>query len=89
AKRRGVNLEINAHVLREFPLPGREEGVESRLGELVRARQGAKGDEGRASALEREIEELVARLYEHASCGGIDCAESHGFAERPPPAPPC
>jgi hypothetical protein len=63
AKRRGVNLEINAHVLREFPVPMRDETFEPRIGALVRARQSIAGDESRASTFEQEIEEWVVRSY--------------------------
>jgi adenine-specific DNA-methyltransferase len=63
AKRRGVNLEINAHVLRQFPLPGRDEDLESKIAELVRERQRLRVDEPPAPAIEREIEDRVAQLY--------------------------
>jgi hypothetical protein len=64
AKHRGINLEINAHVLRQFPLPGRDAQIERRIGELVRARQQLRADEPPAPAIEREIEDCVAELYE-------------------------
>jgi adenine-specific DNA-methyltransferase len=63
AKRRGRNLEINAHVLREFPLPARNAAIERRLGELVRLRQKSAADSACAEPLERELDELVGRLY--------------------------
>jgi hypothetical protein len=67
AKRRGVNLEINAHVLRAFPLPERGTSIELRIEELVRARHSMSGDDTRADTLEQEIEESVERLYRHGS----------------------
>jgi len=66
AKRRGINLEINAHVLREFPLPGRNDESEARIAELVHARQSVRGEDASANAIEEEIEELVVRLYRTA-----------------------
>ncbi len=63
AKRRGVHLEINAHLLQQFPLPGRDESVELRLGNLVRARQRAA--ESDCDDIESEIEESVRQLYSH------------------------
>jgi adenine-specific DNA-methyltransferase len=66
AKRRGVNLEINAHVLRQFPLPARDERLEVQIAELVLARQIAT-DETRQAQLEQEIESLVRQLYHQRS----------------------
>jgi hypothetical protein len=63
AKRRGVNLEINAHVLRQFPLPGRDQDLENKIGELVRERQRLRADDPPAPAIERDIENRVAQLY--------------------------
>ena len=66
AKRRGVKLEINAHVLRQFPLPGRDQHLENKIGELVRGRQRLRADEPPAPAIERDIESRVAELYSAA-----------------------
>jgi len=63
AKRRGLNLEINAHLLRQFPLPGRSEEIEMKIGELVHARQAISETDDRTVATERQIDELVERLY--------------------------
>jgi len=63
AKRRGVNLEINAHILREFPLPPSNARIGSRLGALVRERQSLPAEDSRSADLEREIEALVEREY--------------------------
>lgn len=68
AKRRGVNLEINAHLLRQFPLPGRDEEFELRIGELVRQRQESIGPE--AAVIEAAIEDFVARLYQRGAPAG-------------------
>jgi hypothetical protein len=62
AKRRGVNLEINAHVVRQLPLPSRDERIEARIAGLVLARQAAI-DPSQQSQLEQEIESLVRELY--------------------------
>lgn len=63
AKRRGKNLEINAHVLRDFPLPRRDPAIEGRISELVLRRQAAPEDAKQAGRLEEELDELVCRLY--------------------------
>ncbi|MBI3860665.1 MAG: Eco57I restriction-modification methylase domain-containing protein [Planctomycetia bacterium] len=63
AKRRGVNLEINAHLLREFPLPERNPQIEEQIGGLVVRRQAGAGD-CCAADLEQEIEVLVRQIYE-------------------------
>lgn len=63
AKRRGINLEINAHLLRQFPLPGRDSEIERLIGELVRERQRVQDETPPAARLEGEIEGLVSRLY--------------------------
>jgi hypothetical protein len=89
AKRRGVNLEINAHVLREFPLPGRDEDIELRIAEQVRARQTLTGDEAGATEIEEAMEGLVWRLYERASHGGADREGKSEACRATPPAPPC
>jgi hypothetical protein len=67
AKRRGVNLEINAHVLKQFPLPGRDHDLENKIGELVRERQRLRADEPPAPTIEREIEDAVVELYSAGS----------------------
>jgi hypothetical protein len=64
AKRRGINLEINAHLLRQFPLPGRDEELERAVGQLVRDRQAVLDGTSQTSRLDREIEEIVVRLYD-------------------------
>jgi hypothetical protein len=68
AKRRGINLEINAHLLRQFPLPGRDAAFERAIGKLVRDRQSVGDDAPEAVTLEREIEASVRRLYEEFGC---------------------
>lgn len=62
AKRRGINLEINAHLLRQFPLPSRDERVENLIARLVGDRQTAP-DEKVARERDAEIERLVRELY--------------------------
>jgi hypothetical protein len=66
AKRRGVNLEINAHILRQFPVPPRDKKLERRLAELVLARQFAAAEFQHAQ-LEQEIESLVRALYDRVT----------------------
>jgi hypothetical protein len=73
AKRRGINLEINAHVLREFPLPARDAQCDARIAQLVRARQSLPADDASAKAIEEEIEELVGALYARESADRADC----------------
>jgi hypothetical protein len=63
AKRRGINLEINAHLLRQFPLPGRDPDIDRKIGQLVRDRQAIREDMPQAVMLEQEIEDYVRRLY--------------------------
>jgi adenine-specific DNA-methyltransferase len=63
SKRRGVNLEINAHLLKQFPLPARHAEIEPQLGELVRNRHSLSETDDRAAEVERRIEELVRQLY--------------------------
>ena len=62
AKRRGVNLEINAHLLRQFPLPSRDERFENLIAKLVGDRQTAP-DQDAARERDAEIERLVRELY--------------------------
>jgi hypothetical protein len=63
AKRRGVNLEINAHLLRQFPLPERNVEIERQIGELVRVRQALPANGDRAAEIEWRIEDLATQLY--------------------------
>jgi hypothetical protein len=62
AKRRGTNLEINGHQLRQFPLPARNEILEQELSQAVIERQ-AVAEMSQQATKEVEIEELVVRLY--------------------------
>lgn len=62
AKRRGIHLDINAHVLRQFPLPGRSPDLELRIAELVRYRQD-EAAEKESLAIDGEIEHLVEKWY--------------------------
>jgi hypothetical protein len=62
AKRRGVNLEINLHVLRRFPLPPRDAGQEEQLANLVRERQTCGPVDGHAQR-EAQIDGIVTGLY--------------------------
>jgi SAM-dependent methyltransferase len=78
AKRRGVNLEINAHLLRQFPLPGRDDEIERQIGQLVRDRQRLDKDHWNAEQIEREIEDLVAQLYRATSTGPDVVDNSNG-----------
>lgn len=57
AKQRGVHLDINGHVLRQFPLPGRHPEIESQMSVLSQ-RQHA-GD----NSAEKDIDDLVERWY--------------------------
>ncbi len=68
AKRRGVNLEINLHVLRQFPVPPHDASLDRQLAELVAQRQAERDCESEQSReLERRIDEIVAELYQRAS----------------------
>ena len=64
AKRRGINLEINAHLLQQFPLPRRDAEIERTIGDLVRERQAVSGDAPTAAVFERQIESCAQRLYD-------------------------
>jgi SAM-dependent methyltransferase len=64
AKRRGINLEINAHLLQQFPLPERNAEVEQTIGDLVRQRQTVSDNAPETAEIERTIELGVQRLYE-------------------------
>ncbi len=68
AKRRGANVEINAHLLRQFPLPGRSERLEARIAEIVALRQ-AEADTAIASEHDAVIERHVRELYENRRRG--------------------
>jgi adenine-specific DNA-methyltransferase len=76
AKRRGVNLEINAHVLRLFPLPPHNTNVEESLAARVRERQERSAAGDRADELEDEIQRLVERWYDSVSRRVTSPAES-------------
>jgi len=72
AKRRGIRLEINAHLLRQFPLPRRDSRIEAQIAELVRRRNRAVAETPPAQKLEAEIERLVGLLY-HAGDQASAC----------------
>ena len=63
AKRRGVHLEINAHVLRQFPLPSPDVSLDSAVAECVNERQSCLTDTAIADQQEQRIEDLVGRWY--------------------------
>lgn len=63
AKRRGVNLEINAHLLQQFPLPARNGDLERTISVLVRSRQRVEDDDLQVSSLEKQLEDCIAGLY--------------------------
>lgn len=63
AKRRGVNLEINAGVLREFPLPATDAAIDRTVAQLVGRRQSPDMSSDVALEVEGEIESLVERWY--------------------------
>ncbi len=67
AKRRGVNLEINGHLLRQFPLPLRDDAREQMLTELVARRQALCDDTALCADLDRQIEAHVQALYARLS----------------------
>lgn len=79
AKRRGVNLEINGHILKQFPLPERDGAIETQLTALVEDRQQVGDQEGKT--LEDEIERLVERLYRLDAAGGNSQAMPHFISE--------
>ena len=64
AKRRGIHLDINAHLLQQFPLPGRDADIERAIGRSVLERQSIGDDASRVVGLEQEIEAGVWQLYE-------------------------
>ena len=61
AKRRGINLEINAHVLRDFPVANLDSEAAQLLADIVGKRHRAPPH--LASNLELEIESAVRALY--------------------------
>jgi adenine-specific DNA-methyltransferase len=63
AKRRGVALEINGHLLREFPLPEYDAEIERQLAAAVCARQELPDDSPQAAPLETRIEQFVSESY--------------------------
>lgn len=63
AKRRGVHVEINAHVLRQFPLPRPDAPFNQELSELVTRRQSTVSDASGIRRMEAQIEEIVRRWY--------------------------
>lgn len=90
AKRRGVNLEINAHVLRQFPLPGRDEAVEAEIEKLVYKRQRDAIDESQATEVEKQLDQLVAELYQSPPLrkgrpGGVATFSSERTSSIPSP----
>jgi adenine-specific DNA-methyltransferase len=86
AKRRGVNLEINAHLLKQFPLPSRNAEIERQVGELVRARQALSVADDNAADVERQIEELVRRLYRAIATRPNACPQGMPGTGIPPAA---
>jgi hypothetical protein len=72
AKRRGVHLEINAHVLRQFPLPPPDLAFDGEVTQLVEKRQNSPAGGAEAEMLERRIEAAVARWYGVPSATSAD-----------------
>lgn len=62
AKHRGVNLEINLGILRQFPLPPRRAELEVEIAKLVEQRQSFRTGPTIAD-FESRINKLVAKLY--------------------------
>ncbi|MSR60674.1 MAG: hypothetical protein EXS05_24045 [Planctomycetaceae bacterium] len=69
AKRRGVHLEINAHVLRDFPVPLPNLSLDKKLAALVGQRQKQPYDSEAAARFERDIERLVEKWYGLSTMG--------------------
>jgi adenine-specific DNA-methyltransferase len=67
AKRRGVALEINGHLLKRFPWPDCHPALLDELAALVRRRRDSPSEE--ALALETAIDELVDRAYQNHPAG--------------------
>lgn len=63
AKRRGIALEINGHLLRDFPLPPYDSDVDRQLTLAVRQRQSLDADSAAAAEVELDIERLVTATY--------------------------
>jgi hypothetical protein len=63
AKRRGVHLEINGHVLRAFPVPPQHDDLDRTLSALVRRRQALPEEAGAVPELEREIDRIAEGWY--------------------------
>lgn len=68
AKHRGVRLEINGHVLRDFPLPARNRDLEHAVVELARRRQASEADDSanteEIGELEADLERLTRRMFD-------------------------
>lgn len=91
AKRRGINIEINAHVLRQFPLPGRDAAIEAEIERLVHKRQKDAVDESQTAEVEKQLDQLVAELYQSPRLrkGGPDgIATSSSGRTSSIPSPP-
>ncbi len=91
AKRRGaVNLEINAHLLRQFPLPrARHERLERRIAEIVGERQAAPGEtRSRAEARCRDRKARERALRESLKSDRITAwaGSTSSIPSRPWPA---
>ncbi|MFN0056636.1 MAG: Eco57I restriction-modification methylase domain-containing protein [Planctomycetales bacterium] len=63
AKRRGIHLEINGHVLKGFPIPERQPPIEAEIERLVRIRQALVPDDPQATEIENSVERLVETWY--------------------------
>lgn len=69
AKQRGVHLEINGGLLRQFPLPARNRPIELQLSQLVAQRMQADEADRRSEGsvniarIEQKIDRLVFELY--------------------------
>jgi SAM-dependent methyltransferase len=63
AKRRGVHLEINGHVLRAFPVPQQDGRLDRTMAALVRRRQALPEADSAVPELEREIDRIAEEWY--------------------------
>jgi hypothetical protein len=63
AKHRGVHVEINAYVLRQFPLPAAHSAIDAEVADGVQQRQSCSAGSPAADQLEAKIEKLVQRWY--------------------------